>query len=142
MMSGAHGQAAAVADDGADEAADGREQAQAVPAWFPAAGGVLGAPDAVLAAGATAVPQLEIGELPAPGAGGEAGVPVPVDVGDPQMRARVRAFPAGDDPHALRPGRQVQHPGQLRDLRARPPAGLGDEPIAISGHAHLHATQA
>ena len=40
--------------------------------------GVLGAADPVLAPGPAAVPQLEVGQLPAAGAGGEAGEPVPV----------------------------------------------------------------
>ena len=57
--------------------------------------GVLGAADAVLAPGAAAVPQFQVGELAACGAGGEAGEAVAVDVGEPQLRAGVRTFPCG-----------------------------------------------
>jgi hypothetical protein len=32
------------------------------------------------------VPQLEVGELAFPRAGGERGEPVPVDVGEPQLQ--------------------------------------------------------
>ena len=44
---------------------------------------------------------------------------MPAGVGEPQLRAGVRAFPPDDDPHALGPGGQVQHAGDLRDPRAR-----------------------
>src|SRR6185437_17117262 len=77
--------------------------------------GVLGAADAVFAAGAAAVPQFQVGELAASGAGGEAGDAVAVDVGEPQLRARVRAFLADDDPHPFRPAGQVEHAGDLGD---------------------------
>jgi len=43
---------------------------------------------------------------------------VAVDVGEPQLRARVQAFLAGDDPHPLRPSGQVQQAGQLGHSRA------------------------
>ena len=49
----------------------------------------------VLAPGPAAVPELEVGELTAAGAGGKAGEPVAVDVGEPQLGAGVRAFLAG-----------------------------------------------
>ena len=53
------------------------------------------------AAGALAVSDLEVGQGPAgaAGVGGEAGDPPAVVVGQPQLRARMRAFSAGDDPH-------------------------------------------
>jgi hypothetical protein len=74
------------------------------------------------------VAQLEVGELAACGAGGEAGEPVPVDVGEPQLRAGVRALLADDDPHAIRPAIQVQQAGQLGDPRAGP-----DEAVSVVG---------
>lgn len=79
---------------------------------------VFGAADAVLAAGPAALPQFEVGELAAFGAGGEAGDPVPVDVGERQLRARMRAFLPHDKPHPGRPARQVRQAGDLRDPRA------------------------
>ena len=57
--------------------------------------GVLGAADPVLAAGPPAVPQFQVSELAFLRVGGEGGEPVPVDVGEPQLRARVRAAPCG-----------------------------------------------
>jgi hypothetical protein len=71
--------------------------------------GVLRAADPVLAAG-PAVPQFQVSQLPGLSAGGKRGEPVPVDIGEPELRTRMRAFFADDDPHALRPGRQVQGP--------------------------------
>jgi hypothetical protein len=50
--------------------------------WQVAQPGVLGRADAVFDAGAAAVPQFQVGELPAPGVGGKAGEAVPVDVGE------------------------------------------------------------
>jgi len=55
----------------------------------------------------------DAGELPGSGAGGEGSESVPVDVGEPQLRAGVGAFPADDDPHALRPAVQVEQAGEL-----------------------------
>jgi hypothetical protein len=43
------------------------------------------------------VPQLQVGELAFPRVGSEAGEPVPVDVGEPQLRPGVRALLADDD---------------------------------------------
>jgi hypothetical protein len=40
-----------------------------------------------------AVPQFQVRELAVPGVGGERGEPVPVEVGEPQLRPRVRAYP-------------------------------------------------
>ena len=67
--------------------------------------GVLEAADAVLAAGALAVADLEGGQRPAgaAGVGGEAGDPPAVVVGQPQLGAGVGTFAAGDDPHPGRP---------------------------------------
>ena len=66
--------------------------------------GVLGVPDAVLAAGPAAVPQFQVGELAFPRVGGEGGEPVPVDVGEPQLRPgcgrslrTMTRIPAGQD---------------------------------------------
>ena len=59
------------------------------------------------------------------GVGGEAGEPVPADVGEPQLGAGVRAFLADDHPHPLRPGGQVQQAGDLGDPRARPDLAAG-----------------
>src|SRR4051812_19043379 len=67
--------------------------------------GVLQPADPVLGAGALAVPDLERGQRPAgaAGVGGKAGDPPALVVGQPQLRAGVRAFAAGDDPHPGRP---------------------------------------
>jgi hypothetical protein len=73
--------------------------------------GVLGGADAVLGAGAATVPQLEVGQLPPCRVGDERGDPVPVDVGDAQLSARVGALAAHDQPHPRRPAGQVEHPG-------------------------------
>jgi hypothetical protein len=79
--------------------------------------GVLRAPNPVLGAGPTPMPQLQVGELAARpagrGVGGERGQPMPVGVGDPQLRAGVRALPAHDHPHPGRPGSEVEQPGHL-----------------------------
>jgi hypothetical protein len=52
--------------------------------------------------------------------------PVAVDAGDPQLGAGVRAFLAGGDPHALRPGRQFEHAGELGDP-------VADSPVTVTG---------
>ena len=87
--------------------------------------GVLGAADPVLAAGAAAVAQFQVSELPGPGVGGEGGDAVPADVGEPQLRAGVGAFLADDHPHPGRPGGQVQQAGELGDPGARPDLAAG-----------------
>jgi len=65
------------------------------------------------------VAQLKFRELGsgATGAGvrGERGDPVPVDVGDGQLRAGVGAFLADDHAHALGPTLQVQQVGEFGD---------------------------
>jgi hypothetical protein len=53
---------------------------------------------------------------------------VAVDVGEPQLRAGVRALLADDDPHSRRPGGQVEQPGDVRDPRAVP-----DLAVAVIG---------
>jgi hypothetical protein len=55
-------------------------------------------------------------------------VAVPVDVGEPQLGAGVRAFLADDDPDAAGPGGQVQHAGELGDPRA-----VADLPAGVVG---------
>jgi hypothetical protein len=40
---------------------------------------------------------------------------VPVEVGEPQLRARVRALLADDDPHPAGPAAGVQQAGDVRD---------------------------
>jgi len=72
----------------------------------------LRAPHRLPVAGVSAVPGRE---LAFPGVGGERGEPVPVEVGEPQLRARVQALPADVDPHPGRPGGQVQQAGDVRD---------------------------
>ena len=51
---------------------------------------------------------------------GEGGDPQPVGVSDPQLRAGMRTFLAGDHPHPRWPAGQLQQPGQFRD-----PGALG-----------------
>ena len=90
--------------------------------------GVLGAADPVLAPGPAAVPQLQVRELAVLGVGGEGGEPVPVDVGEPQLRPGMGPFLADDDPHPGGPGRQVQQAGDVRD-----PGPVADLPVAVIG---------
>ena len=87
--------------------------------------GVLGGADAVLAPCAAAVAQLEVGELPGHGVGGETGEPVVVDVDEPQLRAgcgrslrTITRIPAGQPVRSSRPvSSATQAPG-----RTWPPA--------------------
>ena len=79
------------------------------------------------------------GGVPGPRAGrasvgGEGGEPVPVNVGEPQLRARVRPFLADDDPHPGRPGGKVHQAGDVRDPRA-----VTDLPVAVIGGVHADA---
>jgi len=74
------------------------------------------------------VPDFQAGELAAAGVGEERGEPVPADIGEPQLRAGVRPFPADDQPRSFRPGGQVDAAGDLGDLRAV--AGL---PVDVVG---------
>jgi hypothetical protein len=62
------------------------------------------------------VPQFQVCELPVPGVGGEGGEPVPVDVSEPQLRARVRALlrtiiriPAGQEDMSRMPVMSATH---------------------------------
>ena len=66
------------------------------------------------------MPQFQIGQLPADAVGRERGQPVPVDIGEPQLRTRVRALRPDDDPHPFRPPVQVDDAGQFSDPRAVP----------------------
>ena len=69
--------------------------------------GVLGAADPVLTPCPAPVTEFQVSELAAFGAGGEGGEPVPVDVGEPQLRAGVGAFFADDHPVPLQNSPQV-----------------------------------
>jgi hypothetical protein len=96
--------------------------------------------DDILDAGVDAVRGVDIGALaaPAPGRGGQVrhpqGVAPAVGLEQGQLRARVRALAAGEDPHRLRPALELiavralaQQPGQLRDVRFLDPAlAVGD----------------
>ena len=66
--------------------------------------GVLRAADPVLAPGPAPVTQFQVSELPGPGVGRERSDAVPVDVGEPQLRAEVGTFLADGHPHSGRPG--------------------------------------
>jgi hypothetical protein len=55
--------------------------------------------------------------LPTGGVGEYADDPVTVDVGDPQLRTGVRAFPAQDQPGTRRPTCEVDQSGGLGDPR-------------------------
>ena len=72
------------------------------------------------------VPEFQVRELAFLRVGGEGSEPVPVDVGEPQLRPGMRPLLADDDPHPGRPGRQVQHPGDVRD-----PGSIPDLPVAV-----------
>jgi hypothetical protein len=82
-------------------------------------------------AGAAAVPQFQVGQLPAAGVGGEAGDPRPVTFDRPQLRAEVRHFAAGDDAGARQPSGQVQQPGQLGHVGA-----VARFAVAVVGRVH------
>jgi hypothetical protein len=82
-------------------------------------------------AGAAAVPQFQVGQLPAAGVGGEAGDPRPVTFDRPQLRAGVRHFAAGDDAGARQPSGQVQQPGQLGHVGA-----VARFAVAVVGRVH------
>jgi hypothetical protein len=61
------------------------------------------------------VAQFQVSELAAFRVSGEAGEPVPVGVGEPQLGARMRALFPDDDAHPGRPAGQVQKAGDVRD---------------------------
>jgi len=69
-----------------------------------------------------AVSQLQArdlaGDHAAAGVGEERRHPVPVDVGEGELRARMGAFLAQDQPRPFRPRRQVDHAGGLGDSGA------------------------
>jgi hypothetical protein len=68
---------------------------EAIEGAGPLQPSVLGAADPVLAAGAPAVPQFEIGELAFLRVDGEGGEEVPVDAGEPQLGAGMWGAPCG-----------------------------------------------
>ena len=69
-------------------------------------------------------------------AGEKPGDPVPVGVGEPQLRARMGAFLAQDQPGAVRPGRQV------RPTRwPRRPGALARLVVAVEGGTHARLGQ-
>ena len=65
--------------------------------------GVLGVADVALAAAAAAVDALQIADVGIGQVSEENLVAVPVNIGEAQLRAGVRPFPAGDHPHPRRP---------------------------------------
>ena len=69
--------------------------------------------------GGGVAPGRRAGGRPPAGVGEEPGDPHAVGVGDAQLRARVGAFLAQDQPGAGRPGRQVDETGGLGDPGAR-----------------------
>jgi hypothetical protein len=93
--------------------------------WQVAQAGVLGGPDPVLAAGSAAVPQFQVGQLAAACAGDESGEAVPVQVGEAQLHAGVRAFLSDDDPHPGRVAGQVEQAGEFGDPGAGPGVAIG-----------------
>ena len=85
--------------------------------WEVLQAGLLGGADAVLGVGAAAVEALELDRVA--GEVGERGLEaVPVDVGERQLRAGVRALAAHDHARALGPVIEVEHVRDLGDLRA------------------------
>ena len=78
--------------------------------------------------------QLGGGQLVAAAASDKPGDPVPVGVGEPQLRARMGAFLAQDQPGAVRPGRQVRQPG---GLGAQAPSRGWSSPSRAGHHARL-----
>jgi hypothetical protein len=103
--------------------------------------GVFGAADAVLAPRPAAVAQFQVSQLPGPGGRGEARERVPVNVGEPQLRAGVRAFLPHDDPHPFWPAGQGEQPAELGDPRAVPDlaAGVVSRRPRLAGMARMAA---
>jgi len=87
--------------------------------------GVLHVPNPVLTPCSPAVPQFQVRELPAGGVRDERGEPVPLEVGEPELRTGVRPFGPDDDPHPVWPTGQVQQSGQFGDPRAVPWPAVG-----------------
>lgn len=85
-------------------------------------------PDAVLAAGAAAVPKFERCQLPTAGVGRERGEPVSVGIGEPQLRSGVGSLGADDQSHVRRPGPQVHHGGEFGD-----PGTVTDKSVGVEG---------
>ena len=105
--------------------------------------GGLGLTDAVLHPGVLAVAQFQAGDLaghhPVGGVGDEPGDPVPVGVGEPQLRTWMGAFLAQDQPGPFRPCRQVHQIGGFGDPRAvaDPAVGVYGRIPHRSGGEHL-----
>lgn len=73
--------------------------------------------DAVFDAGMGAVAGFQESQLPGGGVGDERLIaPAVAFLEERQLRARVGSFASHDDPHAVRPARQVQQAGQLSDI--------------------------
>jgi hypothetical protein len=86
----------------------------------------LGVPDDLFGAGTLAVSQLERGDVAAGGVGDEGGVAKAFDgVEQRELRARVWAVPAHDQPGAVRPRVQVHQLGELDDVGAVTVAATG-----------------
>ena len=90
--------------------------------------GVLSAADPVLAPCPAAVPQFQVRELALLRAGGEGGEPVPVDIGEPQLRRPGAGVPSGRLRAFRRPVAEVQHARDVRDPGAR-----ADLPVPVIG---------
>ena len=69
---------------------------------------VFADPDPVFAAGSSAVTEFKLGELAPGGVRRERGDPVPVDIGDAELRPGVGSFLTGDDPHPGWPPLKVE----------------------------------
>jgi hypothetical protein len=80
------------------------------------------------------VPQFQVRELAAFRVGGEGGEPVPVDIGEPQLRPGMRPLLADDDPHPGRPGGQVRQAGDVGD-----PGAVPDLPVPVIGGVQASA---
>jgi hypothetical protein len=77
--------------------------------------GVLVVADLVLDAGTLALAALEHGDVGVGLVGEECLEAVAIVVGEGQLRAGMRALAAADKPRALRPGGEVEKPGELAD---------------------------
>ena len=75
------------------------------------------------------MPQFEVGELAASGAGGKAGETVPVLIDEPQLGAGVRAFLADDHPMPFGHDDRSRRPVSSA-IRAGP-----DRPVAVTGRS-------
>ena len=86
--------------------------------------GVFGVADAVLAPGAATVPKFQVSERAALSVGSEGGEPVPVNIGEPQLRARrgrslqtIARVPSGQPDNSSRPvSSATRAPGRTRSF--------------------------